>query len=261
MGLVQWRRLSSSCTGSPVPATRGTSSPTASTPNAIARSRSTSAATATPATRARSGSRSAWPTSRRRRPSASCCAATRSAGGSRCTARSPTPSGSARPGPAPLAHPERVSRLVLVASTAGIDDPALREERRAADEKLADETERGTIEEFADRWSRQPLFAGTPPDAAKVCRADLLRNDPKALAAVLRGLGAGAMAPLWDRLSELDGMPVTIIAGERDGRYAATGRRIAAALPGARLLLVPGAGHGLPREAPQAVAAAIASTE
>ncbi len=160
-----------------------------------------------------------------------------------------------------LAHPERVSRLVLVAGTAGIEDPALREERRAADEKLAAETERGTIEEFADRWSRQPLFAGTPPLAARVWRADLLRNDPKALAAVLRGLGAGTMEPLWDRLRELDGMPVTIIVGERDGRYAATGRRIAETLPGTRLLLVPGAGHGLPREAPQAVAAAIATTE
>jgi 2-succinyl-6-hydroxy-2,4-cyclohexadiene-1-carboxylate synthase len=160
-----------------------------------------------------------------------------------------------------LAYPERVSRLVLVASTAGIDDPALRAERRAADERLAADTERGTIEEFAERWSREPLFAGTPPAAAAFWRADLLRNDPEALAAVLRGIGAGVMDPLWDRLGELGDMPVTIIAGERDGRYAAIGRRLATALPDARLLIVPGAGHGLPREAPQAVAAAIASTE
>jgi 2-succinyl-6-hydroxy-2,4-cyclohexadiene-1-carboxylate synthase len=160
-----------------------------------------------------------------------------------------------------LAHPERVSRLVLVASTAGIDDAGLRSDRRDADEKLAADTEAGTIEEFADRWSRQPLFAGTPARAAEVWRADMLRNDPKALAAVLRGLGAGTMEPIWDRLTELDGMPVTIVAGERDGRYVATGRRLAEALPGARLLLVPGAGHGLPREAPQAVAAAIAATD
>jgi 2-succinyl-6-hydroxy-2,4-cyclohexadiene-1-carboxylate synthase len=158
-----------------------------------------------------------------------------------------------------LAHPQRVSRLVLVASTAGIDDPALRAERRAADEKLAADTERGTIEAFAERWMHQPLFAGTPPAAAAHWRADILRNDPAALAAVLRGLGAGAMDPLWDRLADLDGMPITIIAGERDGRYAAIGRRLAGALAGARLLLVPGAGHGLPREAPQAVAAAIAT--
>jgi 2-succinyl-6-hydroxy-2,4-cyclohexadiene-1-carboxylate synthase len=158
-----------------------------------------------------------------------------------------------------LADPERVSRLVLVASTAGIDDPLLRAERREADEKLAADLERGTIEEFAERWMRQPLFAGTPPAAAARWREDLLRNDPAALAAALRGIGAGVMEPLWDRLGALDGVPVTLIAGERDGRYAAIGRRLAAALPGARLLLVPGAGHGLPREAPQAVAAAIAT--
>jgi 2-succinyl-6-hydroxy-2,4-cyclohexadiene-1-carboxylate synthase len=157
-----------------------------------------------------------------------------------------------------LAHPERVSRLVLVASTAGIDDPLLRAERREADDALAADLERGTIEAFAERWMHQPLFAGTPPGAARFWREDLLRNDPAALAAVLRGIGPGAMEPLWERLGELR-MPVTLIAGERDGRYAAIGRRLAAALPDARLLVVPGAGHGLPREAPQAVAAAIAT--
>src|ERR671920_542417 len=62
-----------------------------------------------------------------------------------------------------LAHPERVSRLVLVASTAGIEDAQLRAERRRADEELATETERGGIEDFAERWMRMPLFAGTPP--------------------------------------------------------------------------------------------------
>jgi 2-succinyl-6-hydroxy-2,4-cyclohexadiene-1-carboxylate synthase len=157
-----------------------------------------------------------------------------------------------------LAHPGRVQRLVLVASSAGIEDTVQRAERRAADEELAAEIENGTAEQFADRWMRQPLFAGTPPEAARRWRADLLRNDPRALADVLRGVGAGAMEPLWDRLGDLP-MPATIIAGERDGRYTAIGRRMAAALPEARLLVVPGAGHGLPREAPQAVAAAIAS--
>jgi 2-succinyl-6-hydroxy-2,4-cyclohexadiene-1-carboxylate synthase len=158
-----------------------------------------------------------------------------------------------------LAHPDRVSRLVLVASTAGIDDPMLRAERREADERLAADLERGTIEEFAERWMRQPLFAGTPPAAAARWREDLLRNDPAALAAALRGIGAGVMEPLWDRLGALDGVPVTLIAGERDGRDSTVDRPLVAVLPGTRLLLVPGAGHGLPREAPQAVAAAIAT--
>src|SRR4051812_37634709 len=129
-----------------------------------------------------------------------------------------------------LAHPERVSRLVLVAATAGIRDPGERGARKAADEALAAEIERGTIEEFAARWTAQPLFARTPPQAAAFWRTDLLRNEPRALAAALRGLGAGVMTPLWDRLGELT-MPATVLAGERDARFATAGRHLAAALP------------------------------
>jgi 2-succinyl-6-hydroxy-2,4-cyclohexadiene-1-carboxylate synthase len=156
-----------------------------------------------------------------------------------------------------LAAPERVERLILVATTAGIEDPGERQERRAADEALAAETEHGTIESFADRWTAQPLFAGTPPQAAANWRADILDNEPAALAAVLRGLGTGAMAPLWDRLGELT-MPVTVLAGERDAKFRALGERLAGALPRGRLVIVQGAGHGIPREDPAAVAAAIA---
>jgi 2-succinyl-6-hydroxy-2,4-cyclohexadiene-1-carboxylate synthase len=155
-----------------------------------------------------------------------------------------------------LAAPERVERLILVASTAGIDDEAERAARREADERLAAFAEAATIEQFADRWAAQALFAATPPEAARVWREDLLRNDPRALAVVLRGLGAGAMDPLWDRLPELT-MPATVLAGERDGRYVAIAERLVTGLPHAELLIVPGAGHGVPREAPEAIAAAI----
>jgi 2-succinyl-6-hydroxy-2,4-cyclohexadiene-1-carboxylate synthase len=157
-----------------------------------------------------------------------------------------------------LAAPERIEHLVLVATTAGIDDAPDRAARRAADERLATFAASATIEQFADRWAAQPLFAGTPPDAAAIWREDLLRNDPRALAAVLRGLGAGVMAPLWDRLPELT-MPATVLAGERDARYVEIAReRLVKGLPHADLVIVAGSGHGLPREAPEAIAAAIA---
>ena len=64
------------------------------------------------------------------------------------------------------------------------------------------------------------------------------------------------MAPLWDRLGELT-MAVVVLAGERDAKFVALARRLAGALPGATLTVVPGAGHALPLEAPAAVAAAI----
>jgi 2-succinyl-6-hydroxy-2,4-cyclohexadiene-1-carboxylate synthase len=156
-----------------------------------------------------------------------------------------------------LAAPQPVEHLVLVATTAGLADEAERAARRADDERLAAFADGATIEQFADRWAAQPLFAATPPEAARIWREDLLRNDPRALAAVLRAMGTGAMAPLWDRLPALT-MPATILAGAEDPKFIALGERLAAALPNGQLVVVEGAGHGLPREAPEAVVAALA---
>jgi len=157
-----------------------------------------------------------------------------------------------------LAHPQRVSRLVLVSTTAGIEDPAQRASRLAADEALAAwmEQEGRTMFEVADRWGAQPLFAGQSPVVAARARADRLTNDPVHLGAALRGIGTGVMAPLWERLGELD-MPVTVIAGERDAKFVALGRRLARELPDARLAIVAGAGHALALEAPSAIADAL----
>ena len=156
-----------------------------------------------------------------------------------------------------LAAPDRIERLILVATTAGIDDEPERAARRAADEELAAWAEERTIEEFADRWTAQPLFAGTPVEAAAAWRADILDNEPAALAAALRGMGTGAMQPLWDRLGGLT-MPATILAGSGDAKFLALGERLAGALPHGELVVVEGAGHGIPREDPSAVATAIA---
>jgi 2-succinyl-6-hydroxy-2,4-cyclohexadiene-1-carboxylate synthase len=158
-----------------------------------------------------------------------------------------------------LAQPERVSRLVLVSTTAGIEDPDERGRRRAADEDLAAWMEAGgrLMTEVADRWGAQPLFADQVPEVAAAARADRLNNDPRHLAAALRGFGTGSMPPVWHRLSELE-MDVAVLAGERDAKFVAIARRLTAALPRAELEIVPGAGHALPLEAPAAVAAAIA---
>lgn len=155
-----------------------------------------------------------------------------------------------------LAAPGRVSRLVLISTTAGIEDDGARAERRAADQRLADELERVPFEDFIERWRTQPLFADEPPEVGALAREDQRRNRPDALAAVLRGLGTGEMAPLWDRLGELT-MPVTVLAGDRDAKFQALGARMVDLLPYAELIVVPG-GHGLPLEHPAAVAGQIA---
>jgi 2-succinyl-6-hydroxy-2,4-cyclohexadiene-1-carboxylate synthase len=150
-----------------------------------------------------------------------------------------------------LAAPERVSRLVLVAATAGIEDSGERAARSEADRRLADEVESGSTEDFVARWCAQPMFAEDPPAVDALAREDYRRNRPDAIAAVLRGIGTGEMAPLWDRLHELK-MPVTVLVGDRDTKFQALGRRMADLAPQAIAKMVPG-GHRLPLEDPAAV--------
>jgi 2-succinyl-6-hydroxy-2,4-cyclohexadiene-1-carboxylate synthase len=154
-----------------------------------------------------------------------------------------------------LAAPERIARLVLVSATAGIEDVADRARRRAADERLAGEIQRMPLADFADRWLAQPLFADDGDAARMRGREDILRNEPAGLAAALRGIGAGSMLPLWNRLGELEGIETLVVAGERDARYVHLGERLADVVPRATMKVIPGAGHALPRECPDDLAA------
>ena len=156
-----------------------------------------------------------------------------------------------------LARPARVRRLVLVGASPGIADPDERAARREADERLADEIERLSVDEFAARWARAPVLADQPPDLAAWAHADRLRNTPSGLARALRGFGTGALPPVWQRLGEL-AMPVLVAVGERDQKFLAIGKEMLARLPDARLTVIPRAGHAAHLEQAQAVAAAIA---
>jgi 2-succinyl-6-hydroxy-2,4-cyclohexadiene-1-carboxylate synthase len=154
-----------------------------------------------------------------------------------------------------LAAPERVSRLALVSSSPGIEDPEERAARRVADRGLAQALEGDPFERFIERWRAQPLFAEDPPEVQRLAREDQLRNDPHALAAVMRGLGTGEMQSLWGRLAELR-MPVTVISGARDLKFSMLGERMCGLLPRGERLVLSG-GHRLPLECPEALAKAL----
>lgn len=144
-----------------------------------------------------------------------------------------------------LRIPTRVERLVLVGGTPGIADDAKRAERRAADADLADRIEQIGLEAFVAEWAALPLFATQPRGVAEAARTDRLRNTAPGLAAALRGLGAGVMEPLWDRLPD----DATWIVGEHDAKFRAIAERA-----GGTVAVVPGAGHAAHLEAPEAVA-------
>jgi 2-succinyl-6-hydroxy-2,4-cyclohexadiene-1-carboxylate synthase len=147
-------------------------------------------------------------------------------------------------------RPDVVRGLVLIGGTAGLEDPAERQERRARDLATSARIEEVGLERFLDEWLAQPLFDSLPAGAAGV--EDRRRNTVAGLRSSLERAGTGAQAPLWDRLGEI-GVPVLAVAGARDERFAALAERIAASVGGhGEVALVPDAGHAAHLEQPAA---------
>ena len=71
------------------------------------------------------------------------------------------------------------------------------------------------------------------------------------LAASLRLAGQGSMAPMFDALPSI-AVPTIVIAGGLDPVGRPRAERVAAAIPGARLAIVDGAGHTPHDERPEA---------
>ena len=176
--------------------------------------------------------------------SASRCAATRWAGASRCTSRSPRPSAS--------------RGWCSIARTAGIEDAAERAERRArrraarrASSKRArsrSSSSAGAASRCSPRTRRRSASSRAPTSAA---------TDPRALAAALRGIGTGEMEPLWERLGELHDAGRACSPASATRSSARSARRMADAAAAARELTRRWrGGHALPLREPGGACAA-----
>jgi 2-succinyl-6-hydroxy-2,4-cyclohexadiene-1-carboxylate synthase len=157
-----------------------------------------------------------------------------------------------------IAHPGVVRRLVLEAPSAGIADPAARAERRAADEERARLLERDGLAAFLEAWEREPVIAAEadlPADVRARQRAIRESHDPAGLAASLRAAGQGAMEPLHARLAEVTAPTLVIVGAEDSARARA--EEVARGIPGARLAVVPRAGHAVHLHQPDAFVALV----
>ena len=148
-------------------------------------------------------------------------------------------------------HPEVVRRLALVSASPGLRTETERADRRGLDEQRAQDIE-ADLPAFLDRWYRLPLF-GLPNALRQRLTADRLAHAVAAgLAASLRGMGTGRQPSHWDALAGIS-VPTLAVAGDRDAKFVALAREMAAA-PGVRAETVPGAAHLLPLERPAALA-------
>lgn len=166
-----------------------------------------------------------------------------------------------------LRHPALVRAAVLAGANPGIDQGRIDSESRSArceweDAQAAAILERG-LPAFVDRWERMPLFAtqNRLPDALRVSeRARRISHTPQGAAFAMRTLGLGRQPSLWTELAS-SVVPITFLAGAYDGKFADLSYRASQVAPCGSLQMIPGVGHNVALEAPDAFAAAITAAE
>jgi 3-oxoadipate enol-lactonase len=143
----------------------------------------------------------------------------------------------------------RLDGLVLADTKATADNEA---GRAARDAMIALVTEKGP-EAVADAMLPKLLGATThreQPDLADAVRTLILRNTPGAIASAVRAMKLREDATAW--LSTLT-CPALVLCGAEDVLTPPSdSEALAAAIPGAELVVIPGAGHLSNLEAPMA---------
>jgi 2-succinyl-6-hydroxy-2,4-cyclohexadiene-1-carboxylate synthase len=149
-------------------------------------------------------------------------------------------------------HPDHVARATLIGCNPGLTDEGARRERIATDARWAALLRTQGIEQFADAWESQPLlkpYRPVSPSWLSRVRAIRRQHDPEGLARALEILGLGQMPALHRALPYLR-MPIDLVAGEYDPKFAAIMTEMAHVLPCARTWLVPQAAHDVVLEQP-----------
>lgn len=159
-----------------------------------------------------------------------------------------------------IAHPERVSRLILVGASPGLATPQERDERRLGDATLAEFIRTRGLEAFFKYWHNQTFFQPMlrlPPAQLDPILARRAQNDPEGLALSLENVGTGTLPSLWHRLKEIR-FPVDLVTGEHDAKFTRLAREMGAHLPKARHSVIEDAGHAVHLEKPADLAMLLA---
>jgi 2-succinyl-6-hydroxy-2,4-cyclohexadiene-1-carboxylate synthase len=138
----------------------------------------------------------------------------------------------------------RYRNAVIISAGLGVDDP----KRIEQDEHWADRFEHSEWYALMRDWNAQPIFGG---HAMPRHEADFNRQE---LARQLREWSPAVLPMLAPRLHEI-AIPVLWIAGGRDAKYVAEGRKAIELLPRGALWIAEGAAHRVPWEQPEIFAA------
>ena len=141
-----------------------------------------------------------------------------------------------------LAHPERVSALLLLSSGPGFKNPRSQAGWEAQVGRIADRLERVGFEGFT-QGRAGPSSIGLRPElpAAQAAARAIEAQDPMGVAHFGRRVAGPAPSTLAD-LHRLD-LPTLVLVGAKDNAYLRAAQVMAAKLPRATSVVIEGAGH------------------
>lgn len=155
-----------------------------------------------------------------------------------------------------LARPELVRALLLVDTGPGFKNPEAQARWEAQVERNASFVERRGMQAFVE--SRAVATAiGLHPErpAGRAAAEAIARQTPHGLAHFSRRVG-GPAEPVIDRLGEID-VPALVIVGEKDEAYLRASEVLAKRMPRAQREVIPGAGHVVNLDEPEAFTEAV----
>lgn len=154
-----------------------------------------------------------------------------------------------------LQQPHSWQAAVIISVHPGLEFATEREARRAADAEWAAMALTANWQDFLAAWDAQPVLASTSICTPQMSGSSAMRR--REIARSFVDWSLGNQEPLWTRLSEIK-VPVLWVAGAHDPKFLALARRAVAEIPTAKLAIAPNAGHRVPWQAEEWLAAEVA---
>lgn len=151
-----------------------------------------------------------------------------------------------------LRHPERVRALALIDTGPGFKNPEAQARWLAQVERIAHNVETRGLESFvASRAAATAIGRHPELPAAQRAATAIAKMQPHGVASFGRRV-AGPVPACIDELGGL-AVPALVMVGEEDEAYLRAADVMAARIPRTRRVVIPGAGHVVTIEAPDAV--------
>lgn len=126
----------------------------------------------------------------------------------------------------------RLQSLILVSTTAGINEETTRLKREKADAQLAQIIINSNPTDFLLSWLAQPLFKGIIDKGKDFALTEVVRRlpiQPSGLACSLKYFSSGVMPAVWHQLNGIK-TPTLVMAGSRDEKYLGLAHELAASI-------------------------------